>query len=291
MSRFAIDLGHGVAYDTGAVSSLIKEETIIDEVGNLVINKLVALGHSVVEVRPWAASSVGNSLLQRTTKANNNNVDYYVSIHANAGGGIGTEVFTYGGREVSVARKILDNIVALGFRNRGIKDGSRLAVIRNTNATALLIEVCFIDTKSDVDLYRKIVAEIIANAIVKGLTGNTVNTANTAPTTSQNNVQSNNGAPTIAELQMELNRQFNAGLAVDNIKGPKTLGACVNVSYGARGNLTKWIQRKLNYLGYNSGEADGIFGDKTLAAVKVFQNKNGLAVDGIVGRNTWNKLI
>ena len=291
MSRFAIDLGHGVAYDTGAVSSLIKEETIIDEVGNLVINKLVALGHSVVEVRPWAASSVGNSLLQRTTKANNNNVDYYVSIHANAGGGIGTEVFTYGGREVSVARKILDNIVALGFRNRGIKDGSRLAVIRNTNATALLIEVCFIDTKSDVDLYRKIGAESIANAIVKGLTGNTVNTANTAPTTSQNNVQSNNGAPTIAELQMELNRQFNAGLAVDNIKGPKTLGACVNVSYGARGNLTKWIQRKLNYLGYNSGEADGIFGDKTLAAVKDFQNKNGLAVDGIVGRNTWNKLI
>lgn len=291
MSRFAIDLGHGVAYDTGAVSSLIKEETIIDEVGNLVINKLVALGHLVVEVRPWAASSVGNSLLQRTTKANNNNVDYYVSIHANAGGGIGTEVFTYGGREVSVARKILDNIVALGFRNRGIKDGSRLAVIRNTNATALLIEVCFIDTKSDVDLYRKIGAESIANAIVKGLTGNTVNTANTAPTTSQNNVQSNNGAPTIAELQMELNRQFNAGLAVDNIKGPKTLGACVNVSYGARGNLTKWIQRKLNYLGYNSGEADGIFGDKTLAAVKDFQNKNGLAVDGIVGRNTWNKLI
>lgn len=291
MSRFAIDLGHGVAYDTGAVSSLIKEETIIDEVGNLVINKLVALGHSVVEVRPWAASSVGNSLLQRTTKANNNNVDYYVSIHANAGGGIGTEVFTYGGREVSVARKILDNIVALGFRNRGIKDGSRLAVIRNTNATALLIEVCFIDTKSDVDLYRKIGAESIANAIVKGLTGNTVNIANTAPTTSQNNVQSNNGAPTIAELQMELNRQFNAGLAVDNIKGPKTLGACVNVSYGARGNLTKWIQRKLNYLGYNSGEADGIFGDKTLAAVKDFQNKNGLAVDGIVGRNTWNKLM
>lgn len=291
MSRFAIDLGHGVAYDTGAVSSLIKEETIIDEVGNLVINKLVALGHSVVEVRPWAASSVGNSLLQRTTKANNNNVDYYVSIHANAGGGIGTEVFTYGGREVSVARKILDNIVALGFRNRGIKDGSRLAVIRNTNATALLIEVCFIDTKSDVDLYRKIGAESIANAIVKGLTGNTVNITNTAPTTSQNNVQSNNGAPTIAELQMELNRQFNAGLAVDNIKGPKTLGACVNVSYGARGNLTKWIQRKLNYLGYNSGEADGIFGDKTLAAVKDFQNKNGLAVDGIVGRNTWNKLI
>lgn len=291
MSRFAIDLGHGVAYDTGAVSSLIKEETIIDEVGNLVINKLVALGHLVVEVRPWAASSVGNSLLQRTTKANNNNVDYYVSIHANAGGGIGTEVFTYGGREVSVARKILDNIVDLGFRNRGIKDGSRLAVIRNTNATALLIEVCFIDTKSDVDLYRKIGAESIANAIVKGLTGNTVNTANTAPTTSQNNVQSNNGAPTIAELQMELNRQFNAGLVVDNIKGPKTLGACVNVSYGARGNLTKWIQRKLNYLGYNSGEADGIFGDKTLAAVKNFQNKNGLAVDGIVGRNTWNKLI
>lgn len=291
MSRFAIDLGHGVAYDTGAVSSLIKEETIIDEVGNLVINKLIALGHSVVEVRPWTASSVGNSLLQRTTKANNNNVDYYVSIHANAGGGMGTEVFTYGGREVSVARKVLNNIVALGFRNRGIKDGSHLSVIRNTEATSLLIEVCFIDTTSDVDLYRSVGAESVANAIVKGLVGNTISNTTNNNQTNSTVPQNNGGAPTVAELQMELNRQFNAGLVVDNIKGPKTLGACINISYGARGNITKWVQRKLNFLGFNSGNADGIFGDKTLAAVKDFQKKNGLVVDGIIGRNTWNKLI
>lgn len=288
MSRFAIDLGHGVNYDGGAVSSLIREETIINEVGTLVIEKLINLGHWVLEVRPWTASSLGNSLTERTTKANNNNVDYYVSIHSNAGGGTGTEVFTYAGREVSVARNILNNIVALGFKNRGIKDGSALAVIRNTEATAILIEICFIDTKSDVDLYKKIGAEAIANAIVKGLVGNT--TSMTANSSISNNFQNNNRIPSIAELQEELNTQFNAGLAVDNIIGPKTLGACVNVSYGAKDNITKWIQRKLNYLGYNCGNADGIFGDKTLLAIKLFQKDKKLVVDGIVGRNTWTKI-
>jgi peptidoglycan hydrolase-like protein with peptidoglycan-binding domain len=36
--------------------------------------------------------------------------------------------------------------------------------------------------------------------------------------------------------------------------------------------------------------ADGDFGNKTLEAVKDFQNKNGMVGDGIVGRMTWSKL-
>ena len=39
--------------------------------------------------------------------------------------------------------------------------------------------------------------------------------------------------------------------------------------------------------GYNAGVVDGIFGAKTLNAVKMLQLKNGLSVDGIVGQKTW----
>ena len=59
---------------------------------------------------------------------------------------------------------------------------------------------------------------------------------------------------------------------------------------GCTGDAVKTLQDKLNTLGYNSGNVDGIFGAKTYAAVTAFQKANGLGVDGIVGKLTWAKL-
>ena len=59
---------------------------------------------------------------------------------------------------------------------------------------------------------------------------------------------------------------------------------------GCTGDAVKTLQDKLNTLGYNSGNVDGIFGAKTYAAVTAFQKANGLGVDGIVGKLTWGKL-
>lgn len=55
---------------------------------------------------------------------------------------------------------------------------------------------------------------------------------------------------------------------------------------GSSGSQVKTLQTKLNNWGYDAGTADGIFGSKTQAAVKRFQQKNGLVVDGIVGAKT-----
>lgn len=52
----------------------------------------------------------------------------------------------------------------------------------------------------------------------------------------------------------------------------------------------KTMQTKLKRWGYYSGSVDGIYGSKTKAAVKLFQKKNGLTVDGIVGKNTLTAL-
>ena len=290
MARICIDLGHGVGTDRGASSKYIDEETIIDNVGGLVINKLKALGHTVIEVRPSSATSVSNSLVQRVQKANNNNADLYISIHANAGGGKGTEVYTYQGKEVKEARNVLNNLCSLGFANRGIK-GNNLFVTHYSNMTSMLIEVCFIDTQSDVELYQTIGNNKIANAIVKGLVGTTTTVSNIIRPVEQKATTTSYKAYDIAILQQELNSQCNANLVIDNIAGPKTLNACIMVRIGARGNITRWIQNKLNSLGYNCGVADGIFGNGTKQAVMKLQQSRGLSVDGIVGKNTWRALL
>mgnify|MGYP000357477552 CR=1 FL=1 len=56
--------------------------------------------------------------------------------------------------------------------------------------------------------------------------------------------------------------------------------------YGSRGDEVRQIQTKLKRWGYYSGNVDGIYGSKTLAAVKWFQSKNGLTADGIAGKKT-----
>ena len=56
--------------------------------------------------------------------------------------------------------------------------------------------------------------------------------------------------------------------------------------YGSRGAEVTQIQTKLKRWGYYKGNVDGIYGSQTVAAVKLFQKKNGLVVDGIAGKNT-----
>ena len=59
---------------------------------------------------------------------------------------------------------------------------------------------------------------------------------------------------------------------------------------GMRNSAVKLLQTQLANKGFPSGPPDGIFGRKTLRAVKSFQRANGLVIDGIVGSNTWAKL-
>jgi hypothetical protein len=59
---------------------------------------------------------------------------------------------------------------------------------------------------------------------------------------------------------------------------------------GSKGPEVKKIQARLGELGLYSGDCDGIFGGGTESAVKNFQKKNGLGIDGVVGEGTWKKL-
>ncbi|WP_244835113.1 N-acetylmuramoyl-L-alanine amidase [Clostridium sp. BJN0001] len=166
--KFGIDLGHGVDGDRGAVGR-IPEENIIDEIGKILIKNLKQAGHTVVELRPDRAKNVPDSLMMRYNKANYYNVDMCISIHANIGGGRGTEIYTYNGNEFLEAKNVLDNLISLGFKNRGIKDGSHLAMIRRTKSKSMLIEICFLDS-DDVDIYKNAGSKKISDAILNGIT-------------------------------------------------------------------------------------------------------------------------
>ena len=60
--------------------------------------------------------------------------------------------------------------------------------------------------------------------------------------------------------------------------------------YGSNGDEVRQIQEKLKNWGYYDGNVDGIYGSKTFEAVKKFQRKNGLTVDGIAGEKTLQAL-
>lgn len=60
---------------------------------------------------------------------------------------------------------------------------------------------------------------------------------------------------------------------------------------GSEGESVRALQVLLNAYGFSCGAADGDFGANTLAAVKKFQTKNKLSVDGCVGANTWSVLL
>ena len=179
MSKYGIDEGHCLrGADTGA-RDIFVEELKTREIGKIVISDLETLNNAVINCTVDSANSLNDSLQQRVDKANNANVDGYVSIHLNASpGGRGVEIYIHarGGKAEDNANKVLAELVKLGYVNRGVKVakealGYNLFVLARTKAPAILIECGFVDSQEDCNRYN---ANNIAKAIVRGLTGQEV---------------------------------------------------------------------------------------------------------------------
>jgi N-acetylmuramoyl-L-alanine amidase len=83
---------------------------------------------------------------------------------------------------------------------------------------------------------------------------------------------------------------FNLGQTGDNDFAASTYVQTAVLKQGATGGEVKELQRRLKQWGYYSGSVDGVYGSKTVEAVKYFQRKNGLKADGIAGRATFAAL-
>jgi N-acetylmuramoyl-L-alanine amidase len=304
--KYGIDIGHNAPPDTGA-RGVKFEDNLTMEVGTRVISKLKTLGHQVIDCKPSRAYSVRDSLQKRCDTANLNRVDVFVSIHFNAfnGQANGSEVFATSEAGRRIAAPILSNIVSLGYFNRGVKDGSHLYVVRNTNMPAVLVECCFCDSQKDMALYQP---ESLADAIVKGLTGQT------PPSTDTGNQK------TILDTQKALNRlqmrdDQGKSLVEDGTNDDQTRAAVrnfqriVDITENGIAGPTTWLAidrilakpilrpnhasgTTVKYLQHRVGAVvDGIYGPGTAAAVERFQRQKGFTVDGITGPQTWTALI
>lgn len=173
--KIGINCGHTLTGTIGGgASGYLDESKETRAVGYALMELLRKAGHTIVDCTNDRASSVNENLSEICRLANAQPLDMFLSIHLNAGGGQGTEIFTYGGIDKANAGKILKSLVDLGFKNRGIKDGKNLYVVRRSNAPACLLEVCFVDTATDAMLYNKLGAERIARAIAETITENKI---------------------------------------------------------------------------------------------------------------------
>ena len=275
--KIAVRGGH-VPKFTGA-SKFIDELTEDRKVKNSLINWLKQLGCEVLDVTPPDnTSTLNGDLSYGVNKANNWGADLFVSIHFNKAydiynGCLGSEVCVYS--PFDTAQRVVNELAKLGFKNRGQKIRNNLYELNHTKMKAMIIEVCFVEATGDVVLYKELGHYLIGKTIALASTNKKISATVEIP--KNNKPITNNTDNWIRRLQEECNKQG--------------FSSYPTLKKGARGNITKLLQEKLVSLGYNTNGVDGIFGIGTEKAVISFQKNNGLAADGIVGKNTWRKII
>lgn len=167
-----INCGHTASGPGYGAVGIIRESEHTRLVGQAIMSILRTAGITVIDCTVDNADSQREYLAATVTLANRQDLDLFISIHFNAStehAGHGAEVYTYAGMEHQEALNVCANLEKIGFKNRGVKDGSKLYVIKNTKARAMLIEVCFCDNQHDVELYEEAGAQKVAEAICSAL--------------------------------------------------------------------------------------------------------------------------
>ncbi|MGL4450734.1 MAG: N-acetylmuramoyl-L-alanine amidase [Sarcina sp.] len=308
-----IGVGHG-GVDPGAVGNGLKESDINLGIALECEKVLKANG---VDAKCSRYKEENDDLAEEIRECKAFNPDLAIDVHTNsasAQNGDGWEaIHHYGGGQGKVlAQNIEKEVLAIGQNSRGLKtkknsSGSDyFGFIRQIPCPAIILECAFInnpndikivDTRSEQALFGKAYAKGILKTLGIKYSGDGSNskpsTSSPKPPVQPSKPQGNDW---VLKLQKELNKQGykdknGRKLVEDGFVGELTLSACPTLKQGAKGNITKLMQEKLNSLGYSTNGIDGNFGNGTKNAVIKFQKAKKISADGIVGQGTWRKLL
>lgn len=263
--KIYLDYGHGGS-DNGAVKYLTEDKMNLVQ-GRACAAELRANGFQVKECR---TTDTNKSLADRVKEANEWGADLFLSFHNNAGGGDGFEAYAMSDEGRAIAKAIETQVKAMGQNSRGIKDGSHLYVVKNTNAPAALLEGFFVDNKkdaaqNDTTAEQQKYGQAVAKGVMDhyGITPKkTADGSNKATTTATKKAYSGT-FPTLPK------------------KG--------YLKNGDTGTQVGYLQSFLNWAIDAGLKVDKDFGDLTEKAVRTYQKKYGLTIDGEFGTKSLAK--
>lgn len=169
--KIMLDAGHG-GEDPGAVFEGRQEKD--DNLRlTLAIGKI--LEDNGVDVEYTRTTDVYQTPFQKATIANQSGADYFVSIHRNSSptpnqyDGIEALVYNKSGIKYDMAQNIVGAVGELGFREIGVKERPGLVVLRRTTMPSVLVEMGFINSEKDNQMFDEKfdeIAQAIASAIL-----------------------------------------------------------------------------------------------------------------------------
>ena len=165
-----LDAGHG-GRDPGAVYNGRQEK---DDTLNLVFAIGEILQNNDIDVQYTRTTDVYESPYQKAMEANEAGVDYFISIHRNSFpqdttvSGVESLVYNKQGIKYEMAQNINAQLETVGFVNLGVQARPNLVVLRRTKMPAVLVEVGFINSDTDNQLFDANFDDI-ARAIADGI--------------------------------------------------------------------------------------------------------------------------
>lgn len=185
--KIIIDAGHNGLTDPGAVFQGRRESDDVLRLARAVGDILARNGYDIDYTR---TGDISQSVVQKAQYANNSGADLFISLHRNMGtypeqyNGVQTLIYDRNGIKPLMAENINSNLEGVGFKNINVETRTDLAVLRRTTMPALLVEVGFIDSARDNELFDTRfdeIAQAIADGIMDTLNAGQANTAASAP--------------------------------------------------------------------------------------------------------------
>lgn len=180
--KIVVDAGHNGLTDPGAVYNGRRES---DDVLRLAMAVGEILARNGYDVEYTRTGDINQTVAQKAQFANNAGADLFISLHRNKGlypdqyNGVQTLIYDRSGIKPLMAENINENLEGLGFRNINVDLRTDLAVLRRTQMPALLVEVGFIDSEKDNQLFDTqfdAIAQAIADGIMDTLNARSADT-------------------------------------------------------------------------------------------------------------------